>query len=187
MAALTTPICDFGSVAVDFLLPATDGKNYSLQDVRGENGTLVMFICNHCPFVLAVIDRIVSDAQQLQAAGIGIVAINANDPDNYPDDAPEKMPAFAAKYQLPFPYLFDATQEVAKAYGAVCTPDFFGFNAAGELQYRGRLDESRMQPVPDAKRELLTAMLHVAKTGRGTTEQQPSIGCSIKWREGMAA
>ncbi|HCM83315.1 MAG TPA: thioredoxin family protein [Alphaproteobacteria bacterium] len=187
MAALTTPVCDFGAVAPDFSLPATDGKIYSLSDIRGPNGTLIMFICNHCPFVKAVIDRIVADAKILQAAGIGIAAINANDPDNYPDDAPDKMPAFAQQYNLPFPYLFDETQEVAQAYGAVCTPDFFGYNANGELQYRGRLDESRMQPVPNARRELLEAMQQIAKTGQGPTEQQPSMGCNIKWREGMAA
>lgn len=187
MPALTTPICDFGARAPDFNLPGTDGKNYSLSDIQGSNGTLIMFICNHCPFVKAVIDRIVSDAKILQQAGIGIAAICANDADGYPEDSPEKMVSFAQQHGFTFPYLHDASQKTAQAYGAVCTPDFFGYDADGGLQYRGRLDESRMEPVPNARRELLEAMQQVATTGQGPKEQQPSMGCNIKWREGMAA
>jgi len=187
MPALTTPICDFGAAAPHFTLPGTDGKTYSLADITGEKGTLIMFICNHCPFVRAVIGRIVADAKILQAAGVGVVAINANDPKEYPQDGPDKMPDFAKSNGFTFPYLFDATQEVARAYGAVCTPDFFGYNAAGELQYRGRLDASRTEPVPNAKRELLEAMQQIVKTGQGPREQTPSMGCNIKWRAGTAA
>jgi len=187
MPALTTPICDFGARAPGFSLSGTDGRMHNLQDIQGPNGTLIMFICNHCPFVKAVIERIVADARELQNAGIGIAAICANDAAEYPEDAPEKMTEFAKKNGFTFPYLHDATQETAKAYGAVCTPDFFGYNAAGELQYRGRLDESRMEPVPNAKRELLEAMKQIAQTGQGPREQTPSRGCNIKWREDKAA
>jgi peroxiredoxin len=187
LPALTTPICDFGAAAPDFTLAGTDGKSYRLADIKGEKGTLIMFICNHCPFVRAVIDRVVADAKLLQATGIGIVAISANDPVEFPQDGPDKMKDFAALNGFTFPYLFDATQEVAKAYGAVCTPDFFGYNAAGELQYRGRLDASRTEPVPNARRELLEAMQQVAKTGQGPREQIPSMGCNIKWRAEKAA
>jgi len=183
MPALTTPICDFGARAPDFVLPATDGKTYRLADIQGPKGTLVMFICNHCPFVKAVIDRIVADAKILQAVGIGITAVCANDAGEYPEDSPEKMVSFAKTHGFTFPYLHDATQETARAYGAVCTPDFFGYNAAGELQYRGRLDASRMEPVPNARRELLEAMQQIAATGQGPREQVPSMGCNIKWRE----
>lgn len=187
MPALTPPVCDFGARAPDFQLTGTDGKTYRLGDIQGAKGTLVMFICNHCPFVKAVVDRIVSDAKILQAAGIGIVAINANDPAEYPEDSPERMLSFMQSHGLTFPYLFDATQETARAYGAVCTPDFFGYNAAGELQYRGRLDASRVEPVPNAKRELLEAMQQIAATGQGPREQHSSMGCSIKWRTDKAA
>jgi len=183
MPALTTPICDFGASAPDFTLPATDGKIYRLTDIQGPKSTLIMFICNHCPFVKAVIDRIVADAKILQAAGIGIAAICANDAAEYPDDSPEKMAAFAKAHGFTFPYLHDTSQETAQAYGAVCTPDFFGYNANGELQYRGRLDASRMEPVPNAKRELLAAMQQIAATGKGPSEQLPSMGCNIKWRD----
>jgi peroxiredoxin len=181
MAALA-PLCEFGWKAPDFRLPATDGKTWSLADVRGPKGTLVVFICNHCPYVKAIVPRLVRDAGDLQAAGIGVAAVNANDASAYPEDSFDNMKAFAAKHGFTFPYLHDESQEVARAYDAVCTPDFFGFNANDELQYRGRLDESKTTLVPDARRELYEAMMAVARTGQGPREQIPSMGCSIKWR-----
>ena len=181
--AAQTPICDFGWKAVDFRLPGVDGKTYSLADVKGERGTLVMFICNHCPYVKAVIDRIVSEAKALKGHGIGVIAIMSNDTDAYPEDGVEHMKRFAAEHDFVFPYVIDETQEIARAYGAVCTPDFFGFNADLELQYRGRLDASRKEAAPDAPRELYHAMLRVAETGHGPADQIPSMGCSIKWRQ----
>jgi peroxiredoxin len=181
MAALA-PLCEFGWKAPDFRLPATDGKTWSLADVRGPKGTLVVFICNHCPYVKAIVPRLVRDARDLQAAGIGVAAVNANDASAYPEDSFDNMKAFAAKHGFTFPYLHDESQEVARAYDAVCTPDFFGFNANDELQYRGRLDESKTTLVPDARRELYEAMMAVARTGQGPREQIPSMGCSIKWR-----
>jgi len=187
MVALETPVCDFGLKAPDFRLKGTDGKEYTLADVAGENGTLVMFICNHCPYVKAVIDRIVSDCAALKALGVNTVAIMANDTEKYPADSFENMAVFAKEHDFGFPYLIDETQDVAKAYGAVCTPDFFGYNAELGLQYRGRLDASGREAVPDARRELLDAMTLVAKTGNGPQEQTPSIGCSIKWRDERAA
>jgi peroxiredoxin len=177
-----TPICNFGEPARPFDLEGTDGRRYTLDDVRGPNGTLVMFICNHCPYVKAVLDRIIRDAKDLKEHGIGVVAINANDPVTYPDDSFDNMKRVAAAKQLPFPYLFDESQEVARAYDAVCTPDFFGYNADLELQYRGRLDASKTSPVPGAIRELYEAMVQVAETGRGPEQQIPSMGCSIKWK-----
>jgi peroxiredoxin len=183
MATTPTPLCNFGWKAPDFTLPGIDGRTYRLADVRGQRGTLVMFICNHCPYVRAVIDRLVRDVRELQPLGIGAAAIMANDYVRYPDDAPDRMRDFAAEHAFPFPYLIDETQEVARAYDAVCTPDFFGFDAGFGLQYRGRLDESGRQPAaPDARRELFEAMHQVAKTGRGPSEQHASMGCSIKWR-----
>ncbi len=185
MVSLTTPVCEFGRKACDFDLPGTDGRRYSLATTRGPRGLLVMFICNHCPYVKAVRSRIIRDARDLMAEGIGVVAINANDASQYPDDSFEAMKRVAEEYAYPFPYLYDETQEVAKAYGAVCTPDFFGFNADLELQYRGRLDASRKETAPeDARRELYEAMCLIARTGKGPLEQIPSMGCSIKWREG---
>ena len=181
--AVSPPVCDFGWKAVDFTLPGTDGRDWSCADVAGTNGTLVMFICNHCPYVKSVIDRIVRDAKDLQNLGIGVAAISANDAVAYPEDSFENMKLFAARHDFPFPYLHDDSQEVARAYGAACTPDFFGFNAAGELQYRGRLDASGRQAAPvDAKRDLFDAMKLVAETGHGPAEQVPSMGCSIKWK-----
>lgn len=183
MAAAVPPVCDFDTPAPDFSLPGTDGKAYAFGDVAGKNGTLVMFICNHCPYVLAVLDRIIRDAKDLQALGIGVVAISANDAETYPQDGPAKMAEMAADMHFPFPYLYDESQEVAKAYGAVCTPDFFGYNADGGLQYRGRLDASRKEAGPaDLKRDLFEAMKRVAETGRGPKDQVPSMGCSIKWK-----
>ncbi len=182
MPALTTPICDFGWQAPDFSLEGVDGRSYGLQDVRGEKGTLVMFICNHCPYVRAVIDRLVRDVAELQALGIGAVAVMPNDTEAYPADSFENMKVFAAENGFTFPYLIDRTQEVARAYDAVCTPDFFGFDADLGLQYRGRLDASRVEPVPSARRELFEAMQEVAASGQGPREQIASMGCSIKWR-----
>jgi peroxiredoxin len=181
--AVETPICDFGWKAPDFRLPATDGRTYSLADIRGPKGTLIMFICNHCPYVKAVIDRIVRDARALQEIGIGVAAICANDSEAYPEDSFENMKAFARQHGFTFPYLHDESQQVARAYDAVCTPDFYGFNAALELQYRGRLDSSGRYPAaPDARRELYEAMVQIARTGKGPREQTPSMGCSIKWK-----
>ena len=183
MGALNPPVCDFGLPAVDFDLPGTDGRRYTLADCRGPNGLLVMFICNHCPYVQAVIDRIVRDCRELTALGVGSVAIMSNDVAVYPEDSFENMGQLTRTLDFPFPYLFDETQAVARTYGAVCTPDFFGFNASLELQYRGRLDASGRNPAPpDAPRELFEAMRLIAETGLGPREQTASIGCSIKWR-----
>ena len=178
----TPPVCDFGWKAPDFTLPATDGRTYSLADVAGENGTLVMFICNHCPYVKSVIGRIVEEANNLRGEGIGFAAICANDADSYPDDSFDNMKLFAEANSFPFPYLHDDSQAVARAWDAVCTPDFFGLNADGELQYRGRLDESKTTLIAGARRELYEAMLQVARTGKGPADQTPSMGCSIKWK-----
>ncbi|MGF1562133.1 MAG: thioredoxin family protein [Geminicoccaceae bacterium] len=183
MPALETPAVELGSKPPAFDLLGTDGKRYTLDDVRGPNGTLVMFICNHCPFVKAIMGKLVREANALADLGIGTVAISANDAIAYPEDSYENMQKVAAEQGFPFPYLYDDTQEVAKAYGAVCTPDFFGYNADDTLQYRGRLDESRRDHVPDAKRELYEAMKQIAETGVGPAQQVPSIGCSIKWRD----
>jgi peroxiredoxin len=182
--SLETPVCDFGKPAPDFSLPGVDGKTWTLQDCRGENGLLVMFICNHCPYVRAIRDRIVRDTCELLDYGVRSVAIMSNDPAEYPEDSFDNMRRVAQEFDFPFPYLWDQTQAVAKAYGAVCTPDFFGYNSALGLQYRGRLDESRKQAAPaDARRELFEAMKLTAETGQGPREQTPSIGCSIKWRD----
>jgi peroxiredoxin len=182
MVRTETPVCDFGQPAPGFSLPGVDGKTYSLGDVRGKNGLLVMFICNHCPYVQAVRDRLVRDARELQGYGINSVAIMSNDPTDYPEDSYENMQQVARQFNFPFPYLLDETQAVAKAYGAVCTPDFFGYNADLKLQYRGRLDASRKEPVPGARRDLFEAMKQVAQTGQGPQDQIPSMGCSIKWK-----
>ncbi len=184
MVSLQTPVCEFGKPAVDFRLPGVDGREWTLDDCMGEKGVLVMFICNHCPYVKAVLDRIVRDARELKDYGIGSVAIMSNDPGLYEEDSFENMKAIAERMNFPFPYLFDESQEVAKAYGAVCTPDFFGYNADRELQYRGRLDASRKEAAPpDVRRDLFEAMKQVALTGKGPEEQIPSMGCSIKWRD----
>ncbi len=182
MVALNPPVCDFDWPAPDFTLPATDGKTYRLADIQGENGTLIMFICNHCPFVLAIIDRIVRDGRDLQALGVGVAAICSNDARSYPADSFENMAKMATEQGFSFPYLHDEDQRIARAYHAVCTPDFFGFNKDLGLQYRGRLDASRMEPAPaDQRRELFEAMRQIAETGRGPDDQIASIGCSIKW------
>ena len=184
MVALNPPVCDFGQPAIDFDLPGTDGRRHTLASCRGPKGLLVMFICNHCPYVKAVIDRLIRDCRQLQAEGIGSIAIMSNDVVAYPDDSFAHMQRWARELDFPFPYVFDETQAVARAYGAVCTPDFFGFNGKLELQYRGRLDASGRNPAPvDAPRELYAAMTQIARSGEGPRQQTPSIGCSIKWRE----
>ena len=183
MVSLTTPLCNFGWPAPAFTLPGTDGGQHSLASCRGPNGLLVMFICNHCPYVKAILERLLCDARELSAAGIGCVAISANDPSDYPEDSFEHMQQLASTHHFPFPYLYDPTQSVARDYDAVCTPDFYGFNKDLELQYRGRLDSSRIEPAgPDAKRELIDAMRQISRTGKGPAEQIASIGCSIKWR-----
>ena len=184
MALMETPLCDFGWKAPNFTLPDMNGENVALADIRGQKGTLIMFICNHCPYVQAVAERIARDARDLRALGIHSAAIMPNDWHAYPEDSPDNMKRFADKHGFVFPYLTDETQHVARAYGAACTPDFFGFNAKDELQYRGRLDASRMAPAPaDSRRDLYEAMAEVARTGRGPKEQIPSMGCSIKWRD----
>lgn len=179
----TPPVCDFGWKAPAFELPATDGKTYGLADLTGENGTLLMFICNHCPYVIGVLDRLVQDAGDLAQHRIGVAAICSNDAETYPADRFDKMVDLARDAGFSFPYLHDATQTVAKAYGAVCTPDFFGFNADGGLQYRGRLDSAGNRPRPlGAPRDLHDAMVQIAETGTGPQDQVPSMGCSIKWK-----
>ena len=181
--ALNPPVCEFGWRAADFELTDTGGSRQTLSTLRGANGLLLMFICNHCPYVKAIIDRICRDARELQGLGIGVAAIMSNDPAEYPEDSFENMVRVAKQLDFPFPYLHDPTQAVARDYGAVCTPDFFGFNCDLELQYRGRLDASgRMPAPPGARRELVEAMRLVAETGEGPAQQTPSIGCSIKWR-----
>ncbi|HQR51808.1 MAG TPA: thioredoxin family protein [Burkholderiales bacterium] len=184
MVSLETPLCNFGWHAVDFLLPGTDGRHYSIADVKGPNGLLVMFICNHCPYVKAVRERLVRDCRELKELGIGSIAIMSNDPADYAEDSFENMQRVAREFRFPFPYVLDETQDIARAYGAVCTPDFFGFNAGLELQYRGRLDASRKDTAPEARRDLFEAMSQVARTGDGPREQIPSMGCSIKWKHG---
>ncbi|MCL2830156.1 MAG: thioredoxin family protein [Betaproteobacteria bacterium] len=185
MAALNPPPCDFGWKAPDFDLPSTGGRGHTLKSVAGPRGLLLMFLCNHCPYVKTALPRILEAARELQALGLGVAAISSNDPAAYPEDSFDKMALLAEREKFPFPYLYDAAQEVARAYGAVCTPDFFGFNAALELQYRGRIDDAGMNPAtPKTRHELLEAMRSIAATGKGPQEQWPSIGCSIKWRDG---
>ena len=179
---IQTPICDFGQKAHDFELKSTENKILSLNDVRGENGTLIMFICNHCPYVKAITKDIVDDCIELKKIGINSVAICANDPINYPEDSFENMIKFAEKNNFSFPYLIDETQEIAKKYGAVCTPDFFGYNKNLELQYRGRFRELKdLKPINNGESDLKVAMSMVAKTNKGPDQQIPSMGCNIKW------
>lgn len=184
MVSLHTPAVELGWQAAAFDLPGTDGKRHTLESVRGRNGTVVMFICNHCPYVKAVVDKIVRDMGELAAQGIGSVAIMSNDPADYPEDSFANMKTFAAQHRFAFPYVIDETQEVAREYGAVCTPDFFGFDRDLRLAYRGRLDASGRSSDPDARRELYEAMLEVARSGKAPATQNPSVGCSIKWRRG---
>jgi len=183
--ATTPPPLSLDLPAPDFRLPATDGRTYTLDDVAGPRGTVIVFICNHCPYVKAVIDRLTDDAMTLLSEGIGFAAICSNDAAAYPEDSFERMKAFDEAHDLPFPYLHDEDQSVARAYGAICTPDFFGYDARRRLKYRGRLDEGRTgPPPPHARRELVEAMLQVAETGEAPADQIPSIGCSIKWKAG---
>jgi len=182
MSLTKTPICDFGKKAENFQLNSTDNKVISLKDIKGENGTLIMFICNHCPYVKAVIKDIVQDCKKLALSGIKSVAICSNDVLNYPEDSFDKMINFAKENHFNFPYLIDETQQIAKAYDAVCTPDFFGYNNNLELQYRGRIRELKeLMPVRSGDSDLLKAMQLVAQTGKGPEKQIPSMGCNIKW------
>ncbi|HNZ56109.1 MAG TPA: thioredoxin family protein [Methylophilaceae bacterium] len=182
MVALNPPVCNFGQRAADFNLLGVDGKRHTLAESLGKNGLLVMFICNHCPYVKAIKTRLVADCAELKKLGINSVAIQSNDTENYPEDSFERMLEESNLYNFSFPYLYDDTQEVAKAYGAVCTPDFFGFNANLELQYRGRFDAAgRRVADQNNQRDLFNAMKLIAETGEGPREQIPSIGCSIKW------
>jgi peroxiredoxin len=181
MVSLNPPVCDFGWKAPDFKLLGVDGKYWTLADANGERGLLVMFICNHCPYVKAIRENLVNDLRELQILGINAIAIMSNDTINYPDDSYENMKLMAQEFDFPFPYVLDETQQVAKAYGAVCTPDFFGFNRDMELQYRGRFDDAGRNPAPGSSRDLFMAMKLVAETGHGPQAQIASIGCSIKW------
>jgi len=184
MVSLNPPVCDFGAAIIDFSLPNIDGRTVTLKDVQGPNGTLIMFICNHCPYVKAITDRLVEDVIELQGQGIGVTAIMSNAQEMVEADSFENMQIFAKTNGFTFPYLIDESQQTGKNYGAVCTPDFFGYNNLGKLQYRGRLDSAGRHPTDaDLPRELKNAMLLVAKTGKGPVDQTPSIGCSIKWRD----
>ena len=183
MPPLQTPICDFNKSAFDFKLKSTENKLISLNDIKGSKGTLIMFICNHCPYVKAIIKDLVDDCNELKKIGVNAVAISANDPTNYPEDSFENMINFAKKNNFGFPYLYDETQETAKIYDAVCTPDFFGYNQDLKLQYRGRIMELKnLVPVRNQDSELKLAMQTIAETGQGPRKQIPSIGCSIKWK-----
>ena len=180
---IQTPICDFGQKAYDFKLKSTDNKILSLNDIKGENGTLIMFICNHCPYVKAVTRDIVKDCTELKKFGINSVAICANDAENYPEDSFDNMIVFAKRNQFSFPYLSDETQKIARTYDAVCTPDFFGYNKDLKLQYRGRLRELKnLVPLRDGESDLFKAMKLIAETGKGPENQIPSMGCGIKWK-----
>jgi peroxiredoxin len=182
MVSTQTPICDFGTPALNFELEGVDGKLHTLESCKGDKGLLVMFICNHCPYVKSIIDRIIRDTRELKALGLNTVAIMSNDPNAYAEDSFENMQNISTEMNFSFPYLIDETQAIAKAYGTVCTPDFFGYNADLTLQYRGRLDASRKESAAtDVKRDLFEAMKQIAETGKGPLEQIPSMGCSIKW------
>ena len=186
MASLNPPVCDFGWQAPNFNLPnfnpnLGDGRFVGRDFAMGKNGLLVMFICNHCPYVKAILPRLIADVRELNMLGVNTVAIMSNDPADYPEDSVENMQKIAREMDFPFPYLLDAIQQIAQNYGAVCTPDFFGFNNKGQLQYRGRFDESRKETAPNSTRDLFYAMKQIAETGAGPREQITSVGCSIKW------
>lgn len=178
---LDTPICDFGWKAPDFTLKDPDGQSFTMSDQIGEGGLLIAFICNHCPYVKAIAERFTKDTAFLKSVGVNTLAVMSNDYRYVQADSPPNMKRFAAQHRFEFPYLVDEDQSVGKAYGAVCTPDFFGLNSKGELQYRGRLDDARMGNPTDRKKELVDAMMMIAATGEGPREQIPSMGCSIKW------
>ncbi|MEM9233672.1 MAG: thioredoxin family protein [Pseudomonadota bacterium] len=179
---LDTPLCDFGWKATDFTLMDPDGTAFTMSEQLGDKGLLVAFICNHCPYVQAIAERLAEDSVFLKSKGINTLAVMSNDYRSYAEDSPPKMKAFAAHYGFGFPYLVDEDQSVGKAWGAICTPDFFGLNNKGELQYRGRLDDARMGNPAGRKKELVDAMLQIEETGEGPRDQVPSAGCSIKWR-----
>ena len=182
MSLTKTTICNFGEEAKDFKLISTENKKVSLDDIKGKNGILIMFICNHCPYVKAVINDIVEDTKYLESLEIKSTAIMSNDVKNYPEDSFDNMIAFSKSNNFSFPYLFDETQDVAKNYGAVCTPDFFGYNKNLELQYRGRIRELKnLKPVREGDSDLKIAMKLIAETGNGPKNQIPSMGCNIKW------
>ena len=181
MPALNTPVCEFGWKAQNFSLQSTSNEIVELNKARGQNGTLIMFICNHCPYVVSALDEIIFEAKELIKNDIAVIAISSNDVSTHPDDSFENMQALSVDKKLPFPYQYDETQEVAKTYDAACTPDFFGFNSELSLQYRGRLNNKRESP-NEIRRELYSAMIEIAKTGKGPREQIPSMGCSIKWK-----
>ncbi len=182
MALTKTPICDFGKKAEDFKLKSTDNKIISLNDIKGEKGTLIMFICNHCPYVKAIINDLVDDCKNLEKFGISSVAICSNDVKNYPEDSFENMITFSKENNFSFPYLHDETQEIAKTYDAVCTPDFFAYNSDLELQYRGRIKQLKdLKPINEGESELFKALILISKTGQGPKDQYPSMGCNIKW------
>jgi len=182
MTLTKTPICDFGKKAENFKLNSTENKIISLNEIQGENGTLIMFICNHCPYVKAVIEEVVEDCKKLVSFGVNAVAINSNDVKNYPEDSFDNMIKFSKNHDFNFPYLFDETQKIANNYGAVCTPDFFGYNKNLELQYRGRMRELKnLKPVGSSESDLFKAMKQISETGNGPKDQIPSMGCNIKW------
>jgi len=184
MTELLTPVCDFGKKAYDFELKGTDNKIWALSDCRGDKGLLVMFICNHCPYVKAILEKLVVETDVLAMKGIGCVAINPNDYISFPDDSFENMAKVSKKHGFGFPYLIDENQEIAKKYESICTPDFFGYNKDLELQYRGRFDDRGIESVINPNQsDLFKAMFAISRTGKGPIEQQPSIGCSIKWRK----
>ncbi len=182
MALTKTPICDFGKQAEDFKLKSTNNEILSLNDIKGEKGTLIMFICNHCPYVKAIIKDLVKDCKNLEKFGINSVAICSNDAKNYPEDSFENMVKFSKENNFSFPYLYDEMQDVAKIYDAVCTPDFFAYNSKLELQYRGRIKQLKdLEPIDEGESELFNALMLISETGAGPKEQQPSMGCNIKW------
>ena len=182
MVLTKTPICNFGEKPNSFKLKGTDGKIHNLEDNLGKSGLLIMFICNHCPYVKAVIEDIVNDCKKLEEDGLKSIAIMSNNTDDYPEDSFENMITFSKKHKFTFPYLIDETQDIAKKYGAVCTPDFFGYNNKLELQYRGRIRELKdLKPLRNSESDLLKAMSLIIKTGKGPKNQIPSMGCNIKW------